>query len=145
MVPENNAASWHQDMHPRRPRSPCPPIPFHPRHCPRKQKIRLYTPQKIGRIKRHPLLLLCVSQCAPGTKRYTKRFCFSVSCCWSLPFPTRWLAKNKDTLHLVVRHAGLVALWICRSRRQPLGSLGRAIVFLSGGFAAGNWTASGAG
>lgn len=74
MVPENNAASWHQDMHPRRPRSPCPPIPFHPRHCPRKQKIRLYTPQKIGRIKRHPLLLLCVSQCAPGTKRYTKRF-----------------------------------------------------------------------
>lgn len=76
MVPENNAASWHQDMHPRRPRLPCPPTPFNPRHCPRKQKIRLYTPQKIGRIKRHPLLRCVLSQCAPVTKRYTKRFLF---------------------------------------------------------------------
>lgn len=49
------------------------------------------------------------------------------------------LRKTKThCTYLIVRHAGLVALWISRSRRQPRVSLRRAIVFLSGGFADGN-------
>lgn len=63
------------------------------------------SPKQAGS-KRHPLLLLLLL-CTRGTKRYTRADVFL-----SQVFRLLGLRKTKDTLHLIVRHAGQDAVWI---------------------------------